>query len=235
MKKLLTILISIILLLNCSKTPTSPDNQNLNLKTSKVFIVNQGIWGGANGTLSIYDVDNDTLYNNVIELGNVANFITIYKNKAYVLNSTSNNIMVLDISEKQITIEKTISGFNNPWSATILNEKLYVANQTGDKVSVVDLNQLSVIKEIPVGTAPQGIYTIKDKVYVANTGYEGWGKPYLPGKISIIYKDNIIKEITAGINPQAFSSDSEENLYVCLLYTSPSPRDLSTSRMPSSA
>ena len=26
-----------------------------------------------------------------------------------------------------------------------------------------------------------------------------------------------------------------ENLYSCLLYTSPSPRDLSTSRMPSSA
>ena len=27
----------------------------------------------------------------------------------------------------------------------------------------------------------------------------------------------------------------EENFYICLLYTSPSPRDLSTSRMPSSA
>ena len=28
---------------------------------------------------------------------------------------------------------------------------------------------------------------------------------------------------------------AEHNLYFCLLYTSPSPRDLSTSRMPSSA
>ena len=27
----------------------------------------------------------------------------------------------------------------------------------------------------------------------------------------------------------------EADMYVCLLYTSPSPRDLSTSRMPSSA
>ena len=28
---------------------------------------------------------------------------------------------------------------------------------------------------------------------------------------------------------------AKENVYICLLYTSPSPRDLSTSRMPSSA
>ena len=30
-------------------------------------------------------------------------------------------------------------------------------------------------------------------------------------------------------------SDNEEHIIICLLYTSPSPRDLSTSRMPSSA
>ena len=29
--------------------------------------------------------------------------------------------------------------------------------------------------------------------------------------------------------------ESEKKVYFCLLYTSPSPRDLSTSRMPSSA
>jgi len=31
------------------------------------------------------------------------------------------------------------------------------------------------------------------------------------------------------------TADLQEKLYSCLLYTSPSPRDLSTSRMPSSA
>ena len=31
------------------------------------------------------------------------------------------------------------------------------------------------------------------------------------------------------------ATDYEKELYICLLYTSPSPRDLSTSRMPSSA
>ena len=35
--------------------------------------------------------------------------------------------------------------------------------------------------------------------------------------------------------PSALDPLTKEMLYVCLLYTSPSPRDLSTSRMPSSA
>ena len=40
----------------------------------------------------------------------------------------------------------------------------------------------------------------------------------------------------AGIDPEKKARDlSDEELSSCLLYTSPSPRDLSTSRMPSSA
>ena len=35
--------------------------------------------------------------------------------------------------------------------------------------------------------------------------------------------------------PDESDYDNVEQLYICLLYTSPSPRDLSTSRMPSSA
>ena len=34
---------------------------------------------------------------------------------------------------------------------------------------------------------------------------------------------------------QAVTACVEHNIMICLLYTSPSPRDLSTSRMPSSA
>ena len=37
------------------------------------------------------------------------------------------------------------------------------------------------------------------------------------------------------IEPVEFIQDNEVHSHYCLLYTSPSPRDLSTSRMPSSA
>ena len=44
--------------------------------------------------------------------------------------------------------------------------------------------------------------------------------------ISNLYQENI------DLNVKSFKSNIDNN---CLLYTSPSPRDLSTSRMPSSA
>ena len=46
-------------------------------------------------------------------------------------------------------------------------------------------------------------------------------------------KDTDVYEIELNVNVAAMRKD--KNLYICLLYTSPSPRDLSTSRMPSSA
>ena len=58
---------------------------------------------------------------------------------------------------------------------------------------------------------------------------------YFPGvtsKISGIGLVGIEKKIRE-IHKEAF--ESTENILPCLLYTSPSPRDLSTSRMPSSA
>jgi len=201
-------------LFNCSESPNGTNTPDLNIKTAKVLIVNQGIWGGANGTLTVYDVDEDTLYNNVLELGNVANCIVINNNKGFVINSTSNNVMVLDLSGEQISASNTITELNNPWSAAFLNDHLYITNQLGSNVSVIDINQNVIIKEIDVGVTPQGIYAINNKVYVANSGFTAWGEPYLPGKISVISKDNVVTEITAGINPQGFAADSEDNLYV---------------------
>ena len=61
------------------------------------------------------------------------------------------------------------------------------------------------------------------------------------GKISDLMGDVAkgIKSFKKGIseNPDSSNKDTEDknNSNSCLLYTSPSPRDLSTSRMPSSA
>ena len=41
--------------------------------------------------------------------------------------------------------------------------------------------------------------------------------------------------IALGMGTRALMNRAEQQAYFCLLYTSPSPRDLSTSRMPSSA
>ena len=46
---------------------------------------------------------------------------------------------------------------------------------------------------------------------------------------------SVSQGISHGLNSFGFDLRCGEEFKVCLLYTSPSPRDLSTSRMPSSA
>ena len=50
-------------------------------------------------------------------------------------------------------------------------------------------------------------------------------------------KEEGYKVVLVNSNPATIMTDPEtaDVTYICLLYTSPSPRDLSTSRMPSSA
>ena len=66
------------------------------------------------------------------------------------------------------------------------------------------------------------------------------------GTVGDIFKSKILEGSTItlhDINPEALKNSkdiadkykNELNVNCCLLYTSPSPRDLSTSRMPSSA
>ena len=62
-----------------------------------------------------------------------------------------------------------------------------------------------------------------------------------PDAVAKGHVDEICKRLEdAGLNiidKKSLHLDQEkaEGFYICLLYTSPSPRDLSTSRMPSSA
>ena len=56
------------------------------------------------------------------------------------------------------------------------------------------------------------------------------------GTSSFVYYIQATYDINSQISYTASSAlDAKDDAYACLLYTSPSPRDLSTSRMPSSA
>ena len=77
------------------------------------------------------------------------------------------------------------------------------------------------------------IYTKRESDRELNANF------HVPNTINIFYMDEIgdqqFSSFACGISTFPFSGPASARSIVCLLYTSPSPRDLSTSRMPSSA
>ena len=76
-----------------------------------------------------------------------------------------------------------------------------------------------------VGKAPKGVFRFKRPDELAAETIA-----HLVAQIPDLDKKRIDDVIVGNAMPEA-----EQGLNICLLYTSPSPRDLSTSRMPSSA
>ena len=64
----------------------------------------------------------------------------------------------------------------------------------------------------------------------------GYGEPLLHKDISYIVKKlSNVSKVEVITNGDVLSAKRLQELYICLLYTSPSPRDRTRSRMPSSA
>ena len=75
------------------------------------------------------------------------------------------------------------------------------------------------------------MFVLKNKVIVI-TGATG----VLASSLAISLAKNNARLVLLGRNQKLLDELTKKiNQYTCLLYTSPSPRDLSTSRMPSSA
>ena len=100
-------------------------------------------------------------------------------------------------------------------------EMVYVPNHTANTVSVIDPKTYKVIKTWKTPRGPQHVVPSWDlKTLWVNDNEGNYLTPINP------------KTVTIG---KSIYVHDPYNLYFCLLYTSPSPRDGLLSRMPSSA
>ena len=118
--------------------------------------------------------------------------------------------------------------------------KLYIINKLGKKILEIEISQIK-------NKDWEDIASDENHFYIADTGNNFatrenlriyiLNKNFIPnGTINIRYKKQTTfsKETFNEFDAEGLAVFGEELIF-CLLYTSPSPRDLSTSRMPSSA
>lgn len=213
MKKLtviLAVIFTVIALTGCFKPPyTPPTGADANVA---VYVLNS-----AATSISVIDIEEDSVYNNVATVGMWPNQLVYCDGKLYCVNSGSNNIMIWDVATWVAETPIALGENNNPMNMVFYGDDVaYVACSASNAVLKVDMITKTVIDTMPAGVGCTGIGIANDKVYTANTGYNGWGNPYLTGTVSVFnaVTGDSITTIDVATNPQSIDIDALGNIHV---------------------
>ncbi len=165
--------------------------------------------------LSVVDLASGSVTLDALPLGLYTNDIARYGNLAFVTNSGLNEIQVID-TEQMVTLRRlaTPSG-SNPYAVLPLDDQnLAVSLLFTNQLLVLNYHSGEVVATLTTGSGPEGIAVHSDKIYVANTGFNGAG--YDAGEISVYSKTNLsyLHTVTVGTNPQSVAAGANGNIYV---------------------
>ena len=105
----------------------------------------------------------------------------------------------------------------------------YESKKNSEKISIINVKLVHQIFDTINISILVLIFTL---LILSFNSQRKWSNTYKNLSKAIAFNNNLIDYIS---KIEEFYISELESLNICLLYTSPSPRDLSTSRMPSSA
>jgi len=101
----------------------------------------------------------------------------------------------------------------NPFSLASANGKLYLTNGPANNVSVVDKNNFNILATVNVGTYPQEIISIGNKVFVCNTSVFGGATDSTVSVIDAV-SDLVIATIKVRKTPSSLAVTNDGKLLV---------------------
>ena len=168
-------------------------------------------------TVSIYDIDNDTLLSDVFLTGNTPNYIVFDRDRGYIVNSGFTgdaSITMFNPNTNEKIADFPLPSGSNPYAAAVADGRLFVTLLLRDIVYILDGETGDLIDSIPVKSGPEGIIAVSDAIYVACTGIQ---PDYSYGDAWVLKIDpetlEIIDSLKVGINLQALAVDSAGRLH----------------------
>ena len=211
MKKLCAIIFVLLTIafFGCKESVVDPVDNG----ATTLYILN-----GSAETLSKINLEDTTIVKDIVTTGTIPNRIRINNDKIYIISSGDDNIKIVDPKDDTKILQVIgLDEGDNPWDIAFASKtKAYVSNLKSNTVSVIDLSTGKVTKKITVGQEPEGIIFKDGKIYVANTGYNGWGQPYLQSTVSVINttNDQVEKTINTFLNSQDLAFAPNGKLHV---------------------
>lgn len=217
MNRIFIVAVTLFLFTGCQKEdPIAPLQENP-ISTKGVYILNEGGFTKSNSSLSLFVPDSHKIYPDVFSaanfrtLGDIANDIVIFGNKAFIVVNNSHKVEVISTEHHGSLGTLTVPG-NSPNKIVIASEtKGYITNLYKGTVTAFNPATLGIIKDnITVGSNPQGMVSVNGKVFVCNSGYGS------DSTISVIdiTKDSVIATIVVGKSPTDIAVDSDGEVIV---------------------
>ena len=172
------------------------------------------VLNGLGRTVSKMDLTTNEIRNDLAVVGTIPNRIYSYNHLIYIVNSTPAGISVFDPRTNQIIKSIVLAEGSNPYDMVFSGtQKAYISNLLANTLSIVDLQSGTVLDEIAVGIAPEGMIIVNNLAFVANSG----GYPaYSGASVSVIdiETDQVLKTLKCPANPQDLALGPDGNVYV---------------------
>jgi DNA-binding beta-propeller fold protein YncE len=220
LKSIISVLLSATILFSCSDDNNPPNG----LYGEGVFIVNEGQFGQANGSLSFYNRATGTVTANIFRAeplnfaGAVFQSLYFADEKAYMVMNAGNKIEIADALNFKLI--KTISGTKiiNPRYVVKNNGKLYVSvwgnfdenfALVNSYVLEIDEATGSILREFDTDEGTEELLIVGDKLLAANNNFGG------SNTVSVInLTTGVVSNKILAAGPTSFAVDANGAIWV---------------------
>lgn len=175
--QILVIFIFFLGLYSCEKPSHNINPPPLIQHGKGVFVINEGNYGGGNGSVSYYRTDSDKVYNDIYftvnqrPLGDVCQSMYVLGGKGYVIVNNSGKIEVVNVEDFKNTA--TISGFTSPRCLLQTEQgSAYVTDMYSNVIYIVNLSTATISGSIRCPGSTEEMMLVNNQVYITNTEKE---------------------------------------------------------------
>ncbi len=213
-KFLISFSLLVIILYSCSEVPAnsnSSSSEGAGVPKNSFLVIDE-----ANMYLKYYNLSTEEV-GSIVEVGNAANDIEIDGDFAYIVVSTDNKLLKIDLRNKSLSTLSFPSG-SNPYNLVIDSDKIYVTLSVSNKLSVVSKSSFSIVTNIDLKTPgyPEGVRFDSNKIYIATSS--GWNNSYTESRVEIYSRSDysFITNISLTYrNPQGLWIDGSDLYIAC--------------------
>lgn len=173
MKRISLLFVFPVLLAACKKDKPEEQEQPLPAEGRRIYIANEGSLGNGNASLSVFNVDKDSVYNDVFTqknnqpLGDIFQSMLIADDRLYMAINNSDKIVV--VSKKDFSFIGSITVRKPRYMLQVNDEKMYVSSLYYPEINIVNPKTMQVLGKIDTDYPnSEGMTMLNNKVYACN-------------------------------------------------------------------